>query len=289
MATSWVERWRLDLDRLRWFPAAQTIRAFRRDDPQALVLSSTSARLVWEPWRVLPVYAVPESDVRVPVVEGEHRDGQTRHGLIPHPLFFDRHTCPGTELWLDGPPVPADPPPAGPPGTSWPAPFFRLDDPDLAGYVAVDFQAFDWFAEDQPLAAHPRDPFKRVDVVPSPRHVVVSLGGVVLADSTRAMALTETYLPLRWYVPRDDVRWEALTPSETTSACAYKGLARYWSLASGDPDGVDIGWSYEDPLSDAVRVRGYIAFWCELTDLTLDGVDVPRPESLFFPRGRRRP
>jgi hypothetical protein len=100
------------------------------------------------------------------------------------------------------------------------APFFRPDDEDLAGHVLVDFQAFDWFAEDQRLAAHPRDPFKRVDVVPSARHVVVSLGGVVLADSDRAMALTETYLPLRWYVPREDVRWEALTPSPTTSDCA---------------------------------------------------------------------
>jgi uncharacterized protein (DUF427 family) len=287
MATSWGKRWQLDLDRLRWFPVAQTIRAVSREGPREVVLSSTAARLIWEPGRVLPVYAVPEGDVRVPLIEGEFQDGAPK-GLIPHPLFFDRHTCPGTVLWVDDALVPTEPPAAAPPGAPWPAPFFRLADPDLAGYVAVDFQAFDWFAEEQPLAAHPRDPFKRVDVVPSRRHVVVSLGGVVLADSTRAMALTETYLPLRWYVPRDDVNWEALTPSETTSACAYKGHARYWSLASGDPDGVDICWSYEDPLSDAVRVRGYLAFWCELTDLTLDGVEVPRPDSLFFHRGRRR-
>lgn len=278
MATSWVERWRLDLDQLRWFPAAQEIRAVRREDPHDVVLRSTSARLVWEPWRLLPVYAVPASDVRAPLVEGAHRDGQVRHGLIPHPLHFERHTCAGTELWFEGVDGAED-------GAT--ASFFRPDDEDLAGHVLVDFQAFDWFAEEQPLAAHPRDPFKRVDVVPSARHVVVSLGGVVLADSDRAMALTETYLPLRWYVPREDVRWEALTPSPTTSDCAYKGHARYWSLASGDPDGADIGWSYEDPLSDGERVRGYVAFWCERTDLTLDGVRMPRPESLFFPRGRR--
>ncbi|MFE4465395.1 DUF427 domain-containing protein [Oerskovia sp. NPDC056781] len=278
MATSWVERWRLELDQLRWFPAAQEIRAVRREDPQDVVLRSTSARLVWEPWRLLPVYAVHAVDVRVPLVEGEHRDGQVRHGLIPHPLHFERHTCPGTEMWFEGAVAAADGPSA---------PFFRPDDEGLAGDVLVDFQAFDWFAEDQRLAAHPRDPFKRVDVVPSSRHVVVSLGGAVLADSDRAMALTETYLPLRWYVPREDVRWEALTPSPTTSDCAYKGHARYWSLASGDPDGADIGWSYEDPLSDGERVRGYVAFWCERTDLTLDGTRMPRPESLFFPRGRR--
>jgi uncharacterized protein (DUF427 family) len=278
MATSWVERWRLELDQLRWFPAAQEIRAVRREDPQDVVLRSTSARLLWEPWRLLPVYAVPAADVRVPLVEGEHRDGQVRHGLIPHPLHFERHTCPGTEMWFEGTEGAKD-------GAT--APFFRPDDEDLAGHVLVDFQAFDWFAEEQPLAAHPRDPFKRVDVVPSARHVVVSLGGVVLADSDRAMALTETYLPLRWYVPPEDVRWEALTPSPTTSDCAYKGHARYWSLASGDPDGADIGWSYEDPLSDGERVRGYVAFWCERTDLTLDGARMPRPESLFFPRGRR--
>ena len=281
MATSWVDRWQLDLDRLRWYPAAQEIRAVRREDPTTLVLRSTTARLVWEPWRLLPVYAVPAADVRVPLVEGEHQEGQVRHGLIPHPLHFERHTCAGTELW------PEEHATAGDAPGSRTATFFRPDDEDLAGHVLVDFQAYDWFAEDQPLAAHPRDPFKRVDVVPSSRHVVVSLGGVLLADSSRAMALTETYLPLRWYVPREDVQWDALTPSTTTSDCAYKGHARYWSLASGDPDGADIGWSYEAPLSDGERVRGYVAFWCERTDLTLDGAQMPRPESLFFPRGRR--
>ncbi|MEK8226617.1 hypothetical protein NKG05_11770 [Oerskovia sp. M15] len=66
MATSWADRWQLDLDRLRWFPVAQTISAVRRENPADVVLSSTSARLVWEPWRLLPVYAVPAADVRVP-------------------------------------------------------------------------------------------------------------------------------------------------------------------------------------------------------------------------------
>ena len=190
MATSWVDRWQLDLDQLRWYPVAQEIRAVHREDPTRVVLRSTAARLVWEPWRLLPVYAVPAADLRAPLVKGEHQDGQVRHGLIPHPLHFERHTCAGTELWFGGP--------DGIRGPGGAAPFFRPDDEGLAGYVTVDFQAFDWFAEDQHLAAHPRDHFKRVDVVPSSRHVVVSLGEVLLADSSRAMALTETYLPLRW-------------------------------------------------------------------------------------------
>ena len=85
---------------------------------------------------------------------------------------------------------------------------FVPDDSDLGGRIVLDFGPFDWVEEAEPVIGHPHDPFKRIDVLASGRHVVVSYGGEVLADSRRPMALFETYLPTRWYLPADDVRLE---------------------------------------------------------------------------------
>ena len=123
--------------------------------------------------------------------------------------------------------------------------------------MIVEWAPFDWVEEDTAVTGHPHDPFKRIDVLPSSRHVVVSSGGTVLADTTRAVALYETGLPVRWYVPRDDVRLDLLEPSDATSVCAYKGQATYFSLRrhGDDADAVDIAWTYVDPLHEAAASR----------------------------------
>ena len=97
-------------------------------------------------------------------------------------------------------------------------------DPDLAGYAILDFEAFDeWREEDELLVGHARDPFKTVDTRRSSRRVVVEIAGVIVADSTRSTMLFETYLPTRYYLPREDVRMDLLDPTDTTTVCAYKG------------------------------------------------------------------
>jgi len=83
---------------------------------------------------------------------------------------------------------------------------FRLADEDLAGYVVLDFDAFDdWYEEDEQIAGHPRDPFHRVDVRRSARPVRTEVDGDVVAETTRARLLLETSLPLRFHLPREDV------------------------------------------------------------------------------------
>ena len=89
--------------------------------------------------------------------------------------------------------------------------------------------------------------------------------------------LFETPLPVRYYLPREDVRFDLLEPSGTTSICAYKGRARYWHARVGDRLVRDLVWSYEEPLHDAGPVRGLVAFFTERTDLVLDGEPVDRP------------
>src|SRR5579864_2963354 len=94
---------------------------------------------------------------------------------------------------------------------------------ELKDYVAFYWDKMDaWFEEDDEVFVHPRDPYHRVDVVRSDRHVRVSLEGTVLAESTRALALFESNLPTRWYIPREDVVAH-LEDSDKITRCPYKG------------------------------------------------------------------
>jgi uncharacterized protein (DUF427 family) len=139
---------------------------------------------------------------------------------------------------------------------------------ELDGRVTVPWDAVErWLEEDEEVIVHPRDPHKRVDVVRSSRHVVVSVGGAVVADSRRAVALFETGLRTRWYLPVADVRMELLAPSETHTACPYKGLASYWSVG----DERDVAWTYPEPLAAVAPIRGRVCFYDERVELLVDG------------------
>jgi uncharacterized protein (DUF427 family) len=151
-------------------------------------------------------------------------------------------------------------------------------DPDLGGAAILDFDAFDeWREEDELLLGHARDPFKTVDTRRSSRHVVVEIDGVVVADTSRSTMLFETHLPTRYYVPRDDVRMDLLTPTDATTVCAYKGRARYWTATAGDVTVPDVAWSFEEPHNYATAVQDLICFYNERVDITVDGTPLPRP------------
>jgi uncharacterized protein (DUF427 family) len=150
------------------------------------------------------------------------------------------------------------------------------DEPMLEGLVTVDWDAMDeWLEEEEPLVGHARDPYSRIDVRETSRHVRVSIGGEAVAESRRAKVLFEAGLPPRWYFPREDVRMDVLEDSDKQTTCAYKGFASYWSV--GDED--DIAWTYLDPLHDAQPVKGMIAFFNERVDLEVDGEPVERPRT----------
>jgi uncharacterized protein (DUF427 family) len=142
----------------------------------------------------------------------------------------------------------------------------------VQGLVAFVWDAMDaWFEEDEEVFVHPRDPYHRIDVLRSSRHVVVRWGDTVVADSTRPRMLIETGLPVRWYLPREDVRTDLLEPSYTTTPCPYKGVAQYWTLRDGDREKRDVVWSYPEPMHDAQAVKGLLCFFHERLELTVDG------------------
>jgi len=141
----------------------------------------------------------------------------------------------------------------------WGYPQPTADAPWLAGFAALYPDRVDaWFVEDERLFGHLKDPYHRVDAYETDRPVRVTRvdGGAVLAETTRAKLLFETSAPRRVYVPAGDVAPGALTPSDTTTVCPYKGSASYWSL-----DGIaDAAWSYETPLPEALKVQGHVCF-----------------------------
>ena len=133
----------------------------------------------------------------------------------------------------------------------------------------------EWYEEATQVFVHSRDPQKRVDVLPSARHVRVEIDGEVVAESRRPVALFETWLPTRWYFQPGDVRLEALRESSTSTACPYKGTARYWS----HPSVADVAWSYPDPIPECPGIKGLIAFFNEKVDLVVDGERLERPQT----------
>jgi uncharacterized protein (DUF427 family) len=144
------------------------------------------------------------------------------------------------------------------------------------GLVEIAWDAPDkWLEEDEELLGHARDPFHRIDARRTSRHIRVSIGGEVVADTRRAVALFETGLPTRWYIPRDDVLAELSRNDGHRTTCAYKGHATHWD-AGGEQA---IAWSYELPLNDAMPVRSMVAFYNERVDIEVDGEPEERPRT----------
>jgi uncharacterized protein (DUF427 family) len=237
------------LRELRHEPIDKRIRATVGSET---VVDSTHALLVWEPRRVTPLYAVPVEDVRGELVPSTaapvSSDAPVLHPGIP----FAAHSTEGESLDLHAA------------GTTLSAAAFQPADDDLAGTVVLDFAAFDeWYEEDEAVFSHPRDPFHRVDTRRSSRPVRIELDGVLLAESRRPLLLFETSIPTRFYLPREDVVAD-LELGDKQTACPYKGRATHWSVGEQR----NIAWSYEDPLEEAVAIRGMVAFYDDRVDVT---------------------
>ena len=96
----------------------------------------------------------------------------------------------------------------------------------LQGYAGFYWDAMDeWYDEDERVEGHLRDPYHRVDVRRSSRHVRVRLNDsdTVLAETSRPLLLSETGLPNRFYIPAEDVRQDLLEPSDTHTVLPLQG------------------------------------------------------------------
>jgi uncharacterized protein (DUF427 family) len=161
--------------------------------------------------------------------------------------------------------------------------------PPVADYLAFYWHKMDeWYEEDELAIVHARDPYHRVDVLESSRHVRVSINGELVAESRRPLGLFETGLPTRWYVPPEDVRADVLVPSDKQTGCAYKGFASYYSVRVGDEVEEDLVWYYLEPRPEVERIAGHLAFFNERIDLEVDGELEERPITQWSPRAAQR-
>ncbi len=226
-----------------------------------LIADSINVKMVWEkPY--YPVYYFPADDVRMELLTpGDHTKRSPSRGTAS---FFDVK---------------------GGDGVAENAAYQYVIDckiDGLHGWVAFDWHQMDaWFEEDEEVFVHARDPYTRIDILPSSRHIEVVVNGVKVADSHQPRLLIETGLPTRYYLPKTDVRMDLLESTETATDCPYKGTAQYWSVTAGGEIFDDIVWGYKAPVEESIRIAGLVSFYNEKVDIYVDGVLEERPKSVF--------
>lgn len=240
--------------RVRVETSAKRVRAYLGGD---LVADTTSPHLVWEIPHY-PAYYLPLSSVRVELKPtGETKHSPSRGEGVLHDVVAAGGTAEGAALTYPDSPI-----------------------EELRDLVRFEFSAMDeWLEEDEPIYVHPRDPYKRVDVLGSSRHVRVALDGVTLAASSQPRILFETSLPPRYYLPLSDVRFDLLRPSDTQTHCPYKGTATYWSVEVNGKVHEDLVWIYRSPLPESQKIGGMACFFSERVDLYVDGELQAKPKT----------
>jgi uncharacterized protein (DUF427 family) len=111
-------------------------------------------------------------------------------------------------------------------------------------------------------------------ITPTDTHVVVRIAGQVVADSRRPVVVEEKGCPVRYYLPREDVRAEWLRPTDRHTTCPYKGEASYFSLEVAGTMLDNVVWTYSTPIETAALITGLLCFYQERVELVVDGAPV---------------
>lgn len=234
---------------LHFDPSPKRVRAFFAGQ---VIVDSTRANLLHETGH-LPVYYFPIEDVRAEFLEAsDHTTHCPFKGDASYRSIVVGDRRAQNAMWVYEKP--------------------KDECSFLEGRVAFYFDRLDsWFEEDEEIFVHPRDPYSRIDILSSSRHVRISLEGQDLAETDRPMLLFETSLPTRYYIPKEDVRMDLLEVSGHITECAYKGRPVHFSAPPIGDAGKHIAWCYENPQPEAEKVKGLIAFYNERVDLEIEG------------------
>ncbi len=112
----------------------------------------------------------------------------------------------------------------------------------------------------------PGTPDHPIEIGPAPQRVRVTFAGRVVADTKRALLLSEaSYQPVA-YVPREDVDFNVLKKTDHKTHCPYKGDASYYSIHVDGRVAENAIWSYEQPIADVGAITGYMAFYPNRVD-----------------------
>lgn len=150
--------------------------------------------------------------------------------------------------------------------------------PDSSVLTAVTDQ---WLEEDIPVYVHPKDPFKRIDILPSSRPIEVRVGGKTVAKAASSVHLHETGLPTRYYISPGAVDPAVLRKSSLVTKCPYKGDAEYYDVVVDGKQHHDLVWYYRLPTHESAGIAGLLCFYNEKVDILLDGQLLERPKTHF--------
>lgn len=232
-------------DSFTYHPTSRWVRGILKD---TAIVDSRHQILVWEPTAAVPEYAFPTAHVRTDLLSISKETPPTRFRPKEEVQWYD--------LAFGDERIPA---------VAW-----KWKQAGLEDFIAFSWGAMKWYEEEEVVFAHPRSPFARIDVLPSKRHVRVLADGVELANTHNAMALFETGLPTRFYIPPEDVKWDELQAVELGTDCPYKGHCdRYWRTKA---EATPIAWSYREPLHEVAGIKDLVAFYNEKLQLVVDGV-----------------
>jgi uncharacterized protein (DUF427 family) len=138
----------------------------------------------------------------------------------------------------------------------------------LEDHVAFAWRAMDSFYEEaERIVGHASDPYHRIDIRQSDRHMAVSSHGTKLVETDRAIVLYESGFAPRWYVPRRDIADGLLTPVQRETFCPFKGICSYYDVG----DAHQAAWAYLQPFREVNRIDGYLSFEPDKLEVTIDG------------------
>lgn len=117
----------------------------------------------------------------------------------------------------------------------------------------------------EPTTEHP------ITIEPAPGRVQVRVNGELVADSEAALRLQESTYPPVYYIPLDGVVQTALTRTDTSTYCPYKGEASYYRVHTANGATVDdVIWAYEQPYPAVAAIAGHVAFYPDKADISID-------------------
>jgi uncharacterized protein (DUF427 family) len=243
--------------RVRVEPGQKRIRATLAGK---IVAESDNTLLVWEkPY--YPTYYFPSADVDTSLLtpSGETNRSPSRGESALHNIKVGGAERPNAAAWYRESPI-----------------------EELVDHIRFDWPSLDgWYEEEEEVYVHARDPYARIDILPSSRHIRVEIDGVTVADTSQPRLLFETGLPVRYYIPKGDVKMELLTSSDLITSCPYKGDARYYNVTVNGTVHPDLVWWYPFPVEESNRIAGYVSFYNEKVDIYVDGELEAKPDTVF--------
>jgi uncharacterized protein (DUF427 family) len=232
-----------------------------------MIVRSDDAILLHEPGRY-PVAYFPLADITAGVLE--RADRESTHPDLGKTKWFDVVGANGDvakrAAWQH-----VDPPPQA---------------AALRGAVAFAWRAMDaFYEEDERILGHAADPYHRIDIRRTSRHLVVHHDGRLVADTRAPLVLYESGFAPRWYVPRAAVVADSLEPVDGQTFCPYKGVASYYDIGEEK----NAAWSYRAPFDEVARIGDLVSFYPEKVAVTIDGERLEAaPGQAVLPHGADR-